>query len=89
MAVIRSVIRGVGAYLPKRVMTNNDIAQLVEHIAEYKDRAQETGRKAKDDEATVVSPIMQEDDKEVSTEKAEDSGEDEEDIYDFRVSQAG
>ncbi len=65
------------------------IMQLVEHIAEYKDRAQETGRKAKDDEATVVSPIMQEDDKEASTEKAEDSGEDEEDIYDFRVSQAG
>ncbi|KAB2914565.1 MAG: ketoacyl-ACP synthase III [Hyphomicrobiaceae bacterium] len=30
MAVIRSVIRGVGAYLPKRVMTNDDLARLVD-----------------------------------------------------------
>ena len=30
MAVIRSVIRGVGAYLPKRVMTNDDMARIVE-----------------------------------------------------------
>ena len=35
MAVIRSVIRGVGAYLPKRVMTNNDIAQLVDTTDEW------------------------------------------------------
>mgnify|MGYP005858707257 FL=1 len=30
MAVIRSVIRGVGAYLPKRVMTNDDFTRIVE-----------------------------------------------------------
>lgn len=30
MAVIRSVIRSVGAYLPKRVMTNEDISELVD-----------------------------------------------------------
>ncbi|HRD76798.1 MAG TPA: beta-ketoacyl-ACP synthase III [Hyphomicrobiaceae bacterium] len=30
MAVIRSVIRGVGAYLPKRVMTNDDISRIVD-----------------------------------------------------------
>lgn len=30
MAIIRSVIRGVGAYLPKRVMTNDDLALLVD-----------------------------------------------------------
>ncbi len=30
MAVIRSVIRGVGAYLPKRVMTNDDFARIVD-----------------------------------------------------------
>ncbi len=30
MAVIRSVIRGVGAYLPKRVMTNADLAKIVD-----------------------------------------------------------
>ena len=30
MAVIRSVIRGVGAYLPKRVMTNDDLARMVD-----------------------------------------------------------
>ncbi len=30
MAVIRSVIRGVGAHLPKRVMTNADLAKLVD-----------------------------------------------------------
>ncbi|MFN3744935.1 MAG: beta-ketoacyl-ACP synthase III [Hyphomicrobiaceae bacterium] len=30
MAVIRSVIRGVGAYLPKRVMTNDDFSRIVE-----------------------------------------------------------
>ncbi len=30
MAVIRSVIRGVGAYLPKRVMTNADISKIVD-----------------------------------------------------------
>lgn len=30
MAVIRSVIRGVGAYLPKRILTNADIAKIVD-----------------------------------------------------------
>ncbi|MGI9520177.1 MAG: beta-ketoacyl-ACP synthase III [Hyphomicrobiaceae bacterium] len=30
MAIIRSVIRGIGAYLPKRVMTNDDMAKLVD-----------------------------------------------------------
>ncbi len=35
MAIIRSVIRGVGAYLPKRVMTNNDLAHLVDTSDEW------------------------------------------------------
>jgi 3-oxoacyl-[acyl-carrier-protein] synthase-3 len=30
VAVIRSVIRGVGAYLPKRVMTNEDLSRIVD-----------------------------------------------------------
>ena len=30
MAVIRSVIRGVGAHLPKRVVTNDDLAKIVD-----------------------------------------------------------
>ncbi len=30
MAVIRSVVRGVGAHLPKRVMTNADLSEIVE-----------------------------------------------------------
>ena len=30
MAVIRSVIRGVGAYLPKRIMTNDDLSRIVD-----------------------------------------------------------
>ena len=30
MAVIRSVIRGVGAYLPKRVLTNADLSKIVD-----------------------------------------------------------
>ena len=30
MALIRSVIRGVGAHLPKRVMTNDDLSRLVD-----------------------------------------------------------
>ncbi len=30
MAVNRSVIRGVGAYLPKRIMTNDDISRIVD-----------------------------------------------------------
>lgn len=30
MAVIRSVIRGVGAYLPKRIMTNEDFSRFVD-----------------------------------------------------------
>lgn len=30
MAIIRSVIRGVGAYLPRRIMTNADLARIVD-----------------------------------------------------------
>jgi 3-oxoacyl-[acyl-carrier-protein] synthase III len=30
VAVIRSVIRGVGAYLPKRIVTNEDLARIVD-----------------------------------------------------------
>ena len=30
MAVIRSIIRGVGAHLPKRVVTNNDLSKIVD-----------------------------------------------------------
>ena len=30
MALIRSVVRGVGAYLPKRIMTNDDLSRLVD-----------------------------------------------------------
>jgi len=30
VALVRSVIRGVGAYLPKRIMTNDDLARLVD-----------------------------------------------------------
>ena len=35
MAVIRSVIIGVGAHLPKRVMTNADLAKLVDTSDEW------------------------------------------------------
>lgn len=35
MAVIRSVIRGVGASLPKRVMTNADLAKIVDTTDEW------------------------------------------------------
>ncbi len=35
MAVIRSVIRSVGAYLPKRVMTNDDFSRIVETTDEW------------------------------------------------------
>ena len=35
VAVIRSVIRGVGAHLPKRVMTNDDLARLVDTSDEW------------------------------------------------------
>ena len=30
MAFIRSVIRGVGAHLPKRIMTNDDLSRIVD-----------------------------------------------------------
>lgn len=30
MAVIRSVVRGLGAYLPKRILTNDDLARMVD-----------------------------------------------------------
>ena len=35
MAVIRSVIRSVGAYLPKRRMTNDDLAKIVDTTDEW------------------------------------------------------
>ena len=35
VAVIRSVIRGVGAYLPKRRMTNDDISKIVDTTDEW------------------------------------------------------
>ncbi len=35
MAVLRSVIRGVGAYLPKRVMTNDDLTKIVDTTDEW------------------------------------------------------
>jgi len=35
LAVIRSVIRGVGAYLPKRVLTNADLSKIVETSDEW------------------------------------------------------
>ena len=35
MAFIRSVIRGVGAYLPQRVMTNDDISKIVDTTDEW------------------------------------------------------
>jgi len=35
LAVIRSVIRGVGAHLPKRIMTNADLAKIVDTSDEW------------------------------------------------------
>ena len=35
MAIIRSVIRGVGGYLPRRIMTNADLARLVDTTDEW------------------------------------------------------
>ncbi|HZA00646.1 MAG TPA: 3-oxoacyl-ACP synthase, partial [Hyphomicrobiaceae bacterium] len=35
MAVIRSVIRGVGAHLPKRVLSNADLAKVVDTSDEW------------------------------------------------------
>lgn len=35
MAINRSVIRGVGAYLPKKVMTNHDLAKIVDTTDEW------------------------------------------------------
>ena len=35
MAIVRSVIRGVGAYLPKRVITNVDLARIVDTSDEW------------------------------------------------------
>ncbi len=35
MAVIRSVIKGVGAYLPKRRMTNDDLSKIVDTTDEW------------------------------------------------------
>lgn len=35
MAVIRSVIRSVGAYLPKRIMTNDDLSKIVDTNDEW------------------------------------------------------
>lgn len=63
------------------------IMQLVEQIAELKDRALVPPNNF-DDDASVVSSILDDDDKATAAGKNEDSGEDEEDIYDFRVTQA-
>ncbi len=35
MAVIRSVVRGVGAHLPKRIVTNDDLAKIVDTSDEW------------------------------------------------------
>ncbi|MEQ1647751.1 MAG: beta-ketoacyl-ACP synthase III [Hyphomicrobiaceae bacterium] len=35
MAVMRSVIRGVGAYLPRRILTNAELAQMVDTTDEW------------------------------------------------------
>lgn len=35
MAIVRSVIRGVGAYLPKRVITNDELARVVDTSDEW------------------------------------------------------
>ncbi len=35
MAIIRSVIRGVGAHLPKRIMTNDDLSKIVDTTDEW------------------------------------------------------
>ncbi len=35
MAIVRSVIRGVGAHLPKRVVTNDDLARIVDTSDEW------------------------------------------------------
>jgi 3-oxoacyl-[acyl-carrier-protein] synthase-3 len=35
LAIVRSVIRGVGAYLPKRVLTNDDLARIVDTSDEW------------------------------------------------------
>ncbi len=41
MTVQRSVVRGIGSYLPKRILTNNDLAKIVETNDEW--IAQRTG----------------------------------------------
>lgn len=61
MAVLRSVIRGVGAHLPKRIVTNDDLAKIVEtsdqwirersgivqrHVADEKELTSELGAAA-------------------------------------------
>lgn len=61
MAILRSVIRGVGAHLPKRVVTNDDLAKIVDtsdawirersgivqrHIADEKELTSELGAAA-------------------------------------------
>ncbi len=35
MAFIRSVIRGVGGYLPQRVLTNEDLSKMVDTNDEW------------------------------------------------------
>ena len=45
MAVIRSIIRGVGAHLPKKIMTNKDMARLVDTSDEW--IVERTGIKAR------------------------------------------
>jgi 3-oxoacyl-[acyl-carrier-protein] synthase III len=54
LAVIRSVIRGVGAHLPKRIMTNEDLSKIVDTTDEW--ITERTGIKSRhiaaDDELT-------------------------------------
>ena len=42
MALIRSVIRGVGAYLPAKVLTNDDLSKMVE-TEDWKTLAKDNG----------------------------------------------
>ena len=35
MSVVRSVIRSVGAHLPKRIMTNDDLAKIIDTSDEW------------------------------------------------------
>ncbi|MEQ1611348.1 MAG: beta-ketoacyl-ACP synthase III [Hyphomicrobiaceae bacterium] len=57
MAVIRSVIRGVGAHLPKRIMTNEDLSKIVDTTDEW--ITERTGIKSRHiaDESELTSDL--------------------------------